>query len=123
MVVLRRYNTISVIPHVMNVEDYELYATKDYGDEIVDRRMFVPVSEQLKLLGTMQSLDNNAYMFPDGKDDGRTLIKRGADLAEISQMARNADQAVKDVIVDAQKKAVAKTRAKAEMDAATVQKE
>lgn len=59
-----------------NTYDETVYIKKKFGDSLVDKSHFVPISEALASLTPSDSMhieENRNYDFPDGKDDGRSI--------------------------------------------------
>ncbi len=66
---------------------------------LADDSYFVPESAIVRQASKLNtSLPSEFFMFPDGKDDGRPLpasLKKGVDIAELSQLALQADAQIR----------------------------
>ncbi|AYQ58165.1 hypothetical protein [Microviridae sp.] len=66
---------------------------------LADDSYFVPESAIVRQASKLNAtIPPNFYMFPDGKDDGRALpssLKKGVDIAELSQLALQADKQIR----------------------------
>lgn len=99
-----RYNTISSLPDVMFIQDYEFCTAEKSGDYCIDTSHFVPKSEALASFRRAGDIANSGfYDFPDGKDTGAKLpFVRSADyhgdIAELSHETRVAQENVKSSI-------------------------
>lgn len=82
---MKRYNTISNIPGVMHIVDYEDIPYSSDKPSVVDKKYFIPLSQQTS--GIFRSVDPNQFTLKDGVDDGRdiSLRRRGLDLSQKSQ--------------------------------------
>lgn len=82
---MKRYNTISNIPGVMHIVDYENIPYSSDKPSVVDKKYFIPLSQQTS--GIFRSLDPNQFTLKNGIDDGRdiSLRRRGLDLSQKSQ--------------------------------------
>lgn len=82
---MKRYNTISTIPGVMQIVDYEDIPYSSDKPSVVDKKYFIPLSQQTS--GIFRSVDPNQFTLKDGVDDGRdiSLRRRGLDLSQKSQ--------------------------------------
>lgn len=73
-----------------NTYDYTVYIKNEFGDSLVDKSHFVPISEALASLTPSDSMhvdENRNYDFPDGKDDGRSIpLGRKPSEREITNM-------------------------------------
>ncbi len=69
---------------------------------LADDSYFVPESAIVRQASKLNvSIPPEFYMFPDGKDDGRSLpnsLKKGVDIAELSQLALQADKQIREDI-------------------------
>lgn len=82
---MKRYNTISNIPGVMQIVDYEDVPYSSDKPSVVDKKYFIPLSQQTS--GIFRSVDSSQFTLKDGVDDGRdiSLRRRGLDLSQKSQ--------------------------------------
>ncbi len=66
---------------------------------LADDSYFVPESAIVRQASKLSpTIPPQFYMFPDGKDDGRSLpesLKKGVDIAELSQLALQADKQIR----------------------------
>lgn len=66
---------------------------------LADDSYFVPESAIVRQASKLNTtIPSEFYMFPDGKDDGRPLptsLKKGIDIAELSQLALQADKQIR----------------------------
>lgn len=66
---------------------------------LADDSYFVPESAIVRQASKLNlTIPSEFYMFPDGKDDGRSLptsLKKGVDIAELSQLALQADKQIR----------------------------
>lgn len=86
---MKRYNTISNIPGVMKIVDYEDVPYSSDKPSVVDKKYFIPLSQQTS--GIFRSVDPNQFTLKDGVDDGRdiSLRRRGLDLSQKSHTLRS----------------------------------
>ncbi len=74
---------------------------ENYDDvkTLADDSYFVPESAVVRQASKLNTIvPSGFYMFPDGKDDGRTLplsLRKGVDIAELSQLALQADKQIR----------------------------
>lgn len=94
--VVRRYNTISILPDVMSLEDYEL-PVEEVGKYQVDTTHFVPrcEAEALPTRSAGDLANQGVYDYPDGKvTSSKVPFVRShsytGDLAEASVAVREA---------------------------------
>lgn len=99
---MKRFNTISNLPGVMSIVDYEDPVYHSDKPSVVDKKYFIPLSQQSS--GIFRSVDPNQFTFKDGVDDGRdiSLRRRGLDLAQRSTTLQNmvSDAASKKADID-----------------------
>lgn len=96
---MKRYNTISCIPGLMKVVDYEEPVVEKSDVPVVDKKYFVPLSEQRNaVFRALTERDKARFSFPDGNDDGRdvSMKRRGLDLAEVSTNLNNVRDSLSD---------------------------
>lgn len=81
---MKRFNTISNLPGLMSIVDYEDPVYRSDKPSVVDKKYFIPLSQQAS--GIFRSVDPKSFTLKDGVDDGRdiSLRRRGLDLAERS---------------------------------------
>lgn len=106
MVKVVAYNTISCVPGVMSLGEYDCPTCEPVGDYQVDTSHFVPACEAGAVsLSAGDVAGNGAYDFTDGKDTGvriprNRLHNYTGDLAEASVNLRQAkadnDKSLKD---------------------------
>lgn len=78
-----RYNTISTLPGVMELQIDDITLHQDFTDSLADKSQFVPVSDSVRSL-PIGDVSPSYFTFPDGKDTGGDIPpKRGRDIAEI----------------------------------------
>lgn len=112
---IKRFNTISALPHVMKVEDYVI-PDKIWDESIVDKSCFIPLDTQLATLKPMTASEQEQHFdFVDGKDDGRQMpLRRGADISELAQdirekqknIKKKLDSAAMNIVKEAEHKAM-----------------
>lgn len=98
------YNTISAIPHVMELVESDYITCEPVGDYCVDKSHFVPKSEvvaQFRSVGDLPA--EQMYDYPDGKSDDRPIpINRlhsyTGDVAEAAVAAREAAADAKSAV-------------------------
>ena len=106
MVKVVGYNTISCVPCVMSLGEYDCATCEPVGEYQVDTSHFVPACEAGSLsLSAGDVVGNGAYDFSNGKDTGvkiprNRLHSYTGDLAEASVNLRQAkadnDKSLKD---------------------------
>lgn len=105
--VVTRYNTISPIPGVMSLGEYECATCEPVGEYCVDTTHFVPACEAGAVAVSAGDLaGNGAYDFADGKDTGvqiprSRLHSYTGDLAEASVNFKEAQAVAKESIDNA----------------------
>ncbi|QCS36790.1 hypothetical protein [Tortoise microvirus 104] len=115
-----RYETIKLITK-NKISDYKLPEVI-FDESIVDKSLFVPVSQQLKGLQNhgMTQDDMRNYDFIDGKDTGDKIPitrTKGLDMAELSTAIRDEQNSIKDAIDKAVQKEKARQALKSETEA------
>lgn len=97
---IKRFNTISVLPGVMSLEDYEI-PEELVGDYQVDTTHFVPrcEAEALPTLSAGDLVSQGVYDYPDGKITSTKLpfVRTHAYTGDIAE----ASVAVRDVQAEA----------------------
>lgn len=108
-----RLNTINFENKLIDV-DYQLPKTK-FGPYIVDDSNFIPMSEAVKQLTSnvvSDSVNQQYYDFPDGKDTGisipATRTKNCKDIAELSQQIMDSVEKTSQHLADIRAEQAAK---------------
>lgn len=105
MVKVSAYNTISCVPGVMSLGEYECATCEPVGEYQVDTTHFVPACEAGVVMRAGDVAGNGAYDFVNGRDTGvkiprSRLHNYTGDLAEASVNLRQAkadsDKSLKD---------------------------
>lgn len=111
---MKRFTTISSLPNVMTLGEYE-QPVKHYDKSIVDKSCFTTLGDQLAKIQPMTASEiEQHYDFIDGKDDGRKApMRKGADISEISVAARNANEKLKKQIKEASERTKTELQQKA----------
>lgn len=97
MVKVIRYNTISCVPGVMSLGEYELPTCEPVGDYQVDTSHFVPQCESGPVTLQAGEVGQGAYDFANGVDTGvnipsSRLHSYTGDIAEASVNLRDASE-------------------------------
>lgn len=110
---MKRYNTISNIPGVMQIVDYEDTPYSSDMPSVVDKKYFIPLSQQTS--GIFRSVDPNEFTLKNGVDDGRdiSLRRRGLDLSQKTQTLQSMVDKAASAKADIEK-AVARAKASVE---------
>ena len=122
MVKVIRYNTISSIPHKMQLQEMQLSTCEPVGEYQVDTSHFVPQCESGAVLLRAGDAGQGVYDFQDGKDTGVPVPSNRrhgytGDLAEASVNFRESSHNAKDSIDNA-KMAYVNAKASQEAEAA-----
>lgn len=116
---MKRFNTISCIPGLMSIVDYEEPVRERDRTSVVDKKYFIPLSEQRnQVFRSLSSQDRQRYSFPDGVDDGRdvSMHRRGMDLAEMSTNLSNVRSELNERVEECNNKVHSLKRSKARYD-------
>lgn len=106
MIKIFRYNTISSLPGVMNLQEFKLHLHTKFTESIADVSYFQPTSESVKNLRAGDINLNSFYDFPDGVDTGMKIPKardRRSDISEISTEVRKQAEELTEKLSDAKK--------------------
>lgn len=83
--------------------------TTEFDESIADKSYFHPSSEIARIASSVPSgapVSETAYMFPDGVDSGIDMpiaLRKGVDLAELSQAQQNMERQLKESLEEAGK--------------------
>lgn len=109
MVKVIRYNTISSIPHKMQLEEMQLSTCEPVGEYQVDTSHFVPQCESGAVVLRAGEVGQGVYDFQDGKDTGAPVPSNRrhgytGDIAEASvnyrESVHNAKESIDKAKID-----------------------
>ncbi|UPW41876.1 hypothetical protein [Peromfec virus RodF5_3] len=123
---MKRLSTISNFPPFPKVVDYtDPISDSSKSESVVDKKYFIPISEQSKSRYLNSPVNPSEFTFKDGKDDGRDLSmrRRGLDLAEKSTTLSKMRDDYQESLIKAQINAENKAQSEALEKAKEEQKE